>query len=89
MRGRPTTTYFRFVRERPDRVMIKDDWIIRVIEEPDRESVQDDGRIRRWKRISEADDRALRVILLADGMTVHNVFFDRDFEEESDAGQVL
>jgi len=27
------------------------------------------------------DNRALRVILLADGETVHNAFFDRDFEE--------
>jgi hypothetical protein len=27
------------------------------------------------------DNRALRVILLEDGETVHNAFFDRDFEE--------
>jgi len=26
-------------------------------------------------------NRALRVILLEDGETVHNAFFDRDFEE--------
>jgi hypothetical protein len=38
-----------------------------------------DGRIRRWARISEADGRFLRVILLADGETVHNAFFDRRF----------
>jgi len=37
--------------------------------------------VRRWKRIVEAEGRALRVILLADRMTVHNVFFDRDYEE--------
>jgi len=27
------------------------------------------------------ENRALRVILLEDGETVHNAFFDRDFEE--------
>ena len=89
MLDRPTTNYFRFVRERPDRVMIEDSWITRVVLQPDREAVQEDGRIRRWKRIPEAGDRALRVILLADGMTIHNAFFDRDFAEESDAGQIL
>jgi hypothetical protein len=30
-------------------------------------------------RIAEMDDRWLRVILLSDGDTVHNAFFDRSF----------
>jgi hypothetical protein len=42
--------------------------------------MQADGRIRRWARIEEMDGRYLRVILLADGETVHNAFFDRSFE---------
>jgi hypothetical protein len=42
--------------------------------------VQADGRIRRWARIAEADNRYLRVVLLADGKTVHNAFFDRGFK---------
>jgi len=33
-------------------------------------------------RIPEFDDRALRVILLDDGRTVHNAFFDRSFSED-------
>ena len=45
---------------------------------PDKQSVQGDGRIRCWKRIPEADDRVLRVVLLSDGQTVHNAFFDRN-----------
>jgi len=38
------------------------------------------GRIRRWAAIAEMDGRYLRVILLADGETVHNAFFDRSFK---------
>jgi hypothetical protein len=38
-------------------------------------------RHRRWARVPEMESRALRVILLEDGETMHNAFFDRDFEE--------
>ena len=76
-----TTQYFLHTRQRPDRVIIKDEWIEQVIRTPLREVRQADGRIRRWARISEMGDRALRVILLEDGETVHNAFFDRDFKE--------
>jgi hypothetical protein len=44
---------------------------------PERDFVQADGRIRRWGKISEMEDRFLRVVLLPDGETVHNAFFDR------------
>jgi hypothetical protein len=76
-----TTQYFQYTRERPDRVMILDEWIERVIENPLREEIQSDGRIRRWARIAEMENRVLRVILLEDGRTVHNAFFDRNFKE--------
>ncbi len=46
-----------------------------------REERQKDGRIRKWVRIAEMENRALRVILLEDGETVHNAFFDRNFKE--------
>lgn len=69
--------------------MIEVEWIERAIQEPDREEVQRDGRVRLWKRIEEANGRALRVILLPDRLTVHNVFFDRTFEELDDAGSIL
>jgi hypothetical protein len=52
-----------------------------VIDNPIHEEVQSDGRIRRWAKITEADSRFLRVILLEDGETVHNAFFDRRFKE--------
>lgn len=74
-----TTEYFRHTRQRPDRAMIRDEWILRVIHMPEHQLIQTDGRIRRWARISEFGGRALRVILLPDGETVHNAFFDREF----------
>jgi len=75
------TRYFLYTRGRPDRAIIQEEWIVRATQHPLREERQSDGRIRRWTRIPEMDNRALRVILLEDGETVHNAFFDRDFEE--------
>ena len=78
------TEYFEYVHGRPDREWIQLEWIERVVSSPDQEYTQPDGRIRRWKRIPEADNRYLRVVLLGDGETVHNAFFDRSFREEED-----
>jgi hypothetical protein len=50
-----------------------------VVERPIKEFVQSDGRIRRWAPIAEAEGRVLRVVLLEDGETIHNAFFDRSF----------
>jgi hypothetical protein len=72
------------MRQRPDRASILDDWIISAMNSPEAEVIQADGRIRRWKRIPEMDNRALRVILLADGETIHNAFFDRRFNREDE-----
>lgn len=59
-----TTKYFQMIRERPDRAIIRDKWIRRVVEFPEQERLQADGGVRRWG-------------LLPDGETVHNAFFDR------------
>jgi hypothetical protein len=74
------TQYFLATRQRPDRAGIELEWIERVIERPERRILQADGRIRCWRRIEEAGGRYLRVVLLEDGVTVHNAFFDRGFE---------
>ena len=74
-----TTRYFEALRVRPDRAGIQDSWIEFVVRDPVREVIQADGRIRRWAPIPEADNRYLRVVLLPDGETVHNAFFDRRF----------
>jgi hypothetical protein len=74
-----TTAYFDVIRLRSDRRFIQDLWIERAIWAPLRENRQADGRIRRWVCVPEMESRFLRVILLADGQTVHNAFFDRRF----------
>ena len=50
-----------------------------TIRNPIYTETQSDGRIRKWKLISE-ENKFLRVILLEDGETVHNAFFDRNFK---------
>jgi len=75
------TQYFLYIRQRPDRALIQDEWIERAVKHPVRREIQSDGRIRCWVRIPEMNNRALRVILLEDGETVHNAFFDRNFKE--------
>ena len=62
-------------------------WIQRVVENPEKEAVQKDGRIRRPHsgsyaaslpaRVEEMEGRHLRMVLLADGQTVRDAFFDR------------
>ena len=70
------------MRNRPDRAIIKLQWIERVIQHPVKETIQEDGRIRRWGLILE-EGKYLRVILLPDGETVPNAFFDRGSAHES------
>jgi hypothetical protein len=73
------TRYFEAIQSRPDRAIIREEWIQRAIDFPTRKHVQADGRIRRWARIDEMEGRYLRVVLLPDGETVHNAFFDRGY----------
>lgn len=74
------TNYFLAIQKRPDRAVIRLEWVRQAVEHPVKEVVQEDGRIRRWVPIKEMDGRYLRVILLADEETVHNAFFDRGFK---------
>ncbi len=75
------TQYFLYTRQRPDRQRIKEGWIAQAIQNPVRRETQSDGRIRLWALIPE-EQKYLRVILLPDGETVHNAFFDRSFKEQ-------
>ena len=67
------TQYFLYTKLRPDRIRIKEEWILRAINEPIKTEIQSDGRIRKWIKVPE-EEKYLRVILLPDGETVHNVF---------------
>ena len=75
-----TTNYFNHVRKRPDRAIITNAWIIEVIDNALETRIQNDGRIKKWAFIKDAG-KYLRVILLEDGETVHNAFFDRGYTE--------
>lgn len=75
-----TTSYFNLTRKRSDRIGINDEWICFVIENAEKTVIQSDGRIKKWAHIPEAG-KVVRVILLEDGETVHNAFFDRSYKE--------
>lgn len=77
-----TTKYFQFRRLMQDREAIRDEWIAEIVKNPSRKIVQDDGRIRLWGVVESLPDRYIRVILLEDGETVHNAFFDRTYKEK-------
>ncbi len=77
-----TTRYFeeQVLRKRPN---IKRAWRPAAIAAPLRVEVQADGRLRHWLSIADTPDgkpRILRVVTLDDGETIHNAFFDRDFQ---------
>lgn len=76
-----TTQYFDYTRKRPDRAQIRKEWIQLAIQHPVKIERQLDGRIKKWARIEEVE-KYLRVVLLEDGETVHNAFFDRSFRED-------
>jgi hypothetical protein len=79
-----TTRYFeeQVLRKRP---YIQRRWCAEVLANPLRRTIQSDGRVRLWGRVSDADGpeaRVLRVVVLDDGQTIHNAFFDRGFHED-------
>ena len=62
-----------------DRAEMKDESIEAMIANPAKSEAQQDGRIKMWGKVREAGGKYLRVVLLEDGETVHNAFFDRGF----------
>ena len=70
------------LRKRP---YIERSWCAQVLAAPIRREVQPDGRVRYWGAVVDTRDRkrrVLRVVTLQDGQTIHNAFFDRDFEDQ-------
>ncbi len=72
------TTYFEqeVLRKRP---YLRREWCIRVIEQPLRVEPQEGNRYRFWGAVPELEGRHLRVVTLADKVTIHNAFPDRGF----------
>ncbi len=80
-----TTRYFeeQVLRKRPYLLW---EWIPPILASPLRRGVQDDGRMRFWGPVVDPRDgktRYLRIVTRADGATVHNALFDRDFGKQS------
>jgi hypothetical protein len=81
--GVKTTRYFeeQVLRKRP---YIQPHWCQEIVKAPVARATRADGRIRFWGKVaipSERNVRYLRVVTLADGETIHNAFFDRNFRE--------
>lgn len=68
------------LRKRP---YLEKSWCIQVAEDPIKVEYQLNGRKHCWGRIAAADGRILRVVLLEDGYTILNAFFDRGFKDEA------
>jgi hypothetical protein len=67
------------VMARPDRRSIDFADVARALSQPARRVRQSDGRVRHWYWVAE-HQRWLRVVTEPDGETVHNAFWDRNFE---------
>lgn len=73
------TRYFALtVMAKADRRWIDPADVLRTLSQPIRRERQADGRIRYWAYIPHLGTY-IRVVTLADGETVHNVFKDSDF----------
>jgi len=64
------------LRKRP---YLKKEWCVAVVMNPVRSQPQQNNRFRFWAAIPELDGSYLRVITLADKVTIHNAFPDRGF----------
>ncbi len=73
------TAYFKneVLRKRP---YIRKEYCIRVIRNPLKVEVQENERVRFWGVIPQMRGRVLRVVTLADRVTIHNAFPDRGFK---------
>lgn len=72
------TDYFEneVLRKRP---YLRKRWCVDVVLAPIRIQRQPSGRIRFWGSIPELPGYYLRVVTLADGVTIHSAFLDRRF----------
>jgi len=61
------------------RPYLRKEWCIAVVEHPIRSERQGDSRHRFWAPVPEFGGRYLRVITLADKVTILNAFPDRGF----------
>lgn len=53
-----------------------------MIENPLRIEKQEDNRFRFWGKVTDLENKILRVVTLDDKVTIHNAFLDRRFKDE-------
>ena len=84
-----TTRHFRedVLTTRP---YLKLEWCIFVVEHHVQKRAQADGRVQFWGFVSEMAEvhphlkgRALKVVTLADEVTIHTAFPDRNFKQDA------
>jgi hypothetical protein len=73
------TAYFenQVLRKRP---YLTREMCIRVVQTAMRVEPQEQDTYRFWGKVSELGGRYLRVVTLADKLTIHNAFLDRGFK---------
>jgi len=64
----------------PKRPQLTKEMCIRVVAAPLRVEPQENNRFRFWAAVPEMEGRYLRVVTLADKLTIHNAFPDRRFK---------
>jgi hypothetical protein len=75
---------FRFTEYFENEILVRRPYItkamcIRVVRNAVRSEPQERNRFRFWAPVPELDGRFLRVVTLADKLTIHNAFPDRGF----------
>jgi len=76
----PMTEYFKnSILKRRKEFLDREDDIIQWIDHPNQAEIQSDGRIRVYAR-DVKNMKWVRIILLEDKKTIHNIFYDRDYE---------
>ena len=76
------TQYFlnEVMRKRP---YISKKWCVQIIENPIKVEKQENNRYRFWGRIPEFKNKVFRVVTLENKTTIHNIFPDRRFKNET------
>ena len=77
----PTYAYTEYFETKvlAKRPYLRREWCVYVIENAIRSEPQEHNRHRFWAPVAELEGRYLRVVTLADKVTIHNAFPDRDF----------
>ena len=81
-RQSPMTEYFReqVLRKRP---YLKNEGCLAILAAPVAREIQSDGRIRSWGFVDDLPGKAIRVVTLEDGVTLHNAFPDSGFTRKN------